>query len=154
MELNNLYEHLYDLGIKLQTKECLQILNDGYRPWPHVFKNKGQSKLFYRAVDRNLSDDLVRIRLNKNREDYVKYESIMLEVFNCFGLGIIDSLEFTMKNYLKQTGGELQNDNREDWEIKAVEKMVCHNNLRKGPLRWLRLLHGCTLRCPYKIFLG
>ncbi len=67
-----------------------------------------------------------------------------------------------MKDYLnlKQTGGEIQNDNanREDREIKAVEKMVATTVMRKDPLRWLRLLHGCiyvcTQRCPYKIYLG
>jgi hypothetical protein len=46
LELNNLYEYLYDLGTKLQTKECLQILNDGFRPWPHVFKNKDGRNYF------------------------------------------------------------------------------------------------------------
>jgi hypothetical protein len=76
--------------------------------------------------------------LNKDREDYDKYETIMRAVFKCFGLGIIDSLEFTMKDYLKQTDGDKQNANREDWEIKAVEKMVCHNNFAERPFAVLK----------------
>jgi hypothetical protein len=138
MELNTLYEHLYDLGTKLQTEACFDILHEGFRPWPHVYKNKGRSRQFYKAVDRNLSDDLQRIGLNKDREDYDKYETIMRAVFKCFGLGIIDSLEFTMKDYLKQTDGDKQNANREDWEIKAVEKMVCHNNFAERPFAVLK----------------
>ena len=138
MELNTLYEHLYDLGIKLQTEACFDILHEGFRPWPHVYKNKGRSRQFYKAVDRNLSDDLQRIGLNKDREDYDKYETIMRAIFKCFGLGIIDSLEFTMKDYLKQTDGDKQNANREDWEIKAVEKMVCHNNFAERPFAVLK----------------
>jgi hypothetical protein len=44
MELNELYEYLYDLETMLQGDTCLRIFEVGFRPWPHVFKDKGRSK--------------------------------------------------------------------------------------------------------------
>lgn len=133
MELNELYEYLYDLGTILQGDTCLRIFEIGFRPWPHVYKDKGRSKKFYGAVDRNLTDDLEVLRLNDNREDAETYKTIMRAALRCFGMGIIDSLEFTMKDYLRQTDGPMRNDLREAWEQKAVEKMVCHNNFAERP---------------------
>jgi hypothetical protein len=63
MELNELYEYLYDLGTTLQGETCLRIFEDGFRPWPsHVFKDKGRSKNFHAAVDRNLTVRETRAR--------------------------------------------------------------------------------------------
>jgi hypothetical protein len=36
MELNDLYEHVWNLGILLQTEQCLSILEPEFRPWPKV----------------------------------------------------------------------------------------------------------------------
>jgi hypothetical protein len=63
LELNELYEYLYDLGTTLQGETCLRIFEDGFRPWPsHVFKDKGRSKNFHAAVDRNLTVRETRAR--------------------------------------------------------------------------------------------
>ena len=133
MELNTLYEYLYDLGLHLQTEGSLDVFKAGFRPWPHVFKGGGRSKKFYIRVDANLDEDLARIGINSHRADKDSYTAILREVLNCFGIGIIDSLEYTMKNYIKQTGGELCNDNREEWENKAIAHMVSHNNYAERP---------------------
>jgi hypothetical protein len=133
MELNTLYEYLYDLGLHLQTEGSLDVFKAGFRPWPHVFKGGGRSKKFYSRVDANLDEDLARIGINSHRADKDSYTAILREVLNCFGIGIIDSLEYTMKNYIKQTGGELCNDNREEWENKAIAHMVSHNNYAERP---------------------
>ena len=58
LELNTLYEHLYDLGKKLQTEDSMVVFENGFRPWPHVFKGRGRSKKFYSRVDSNLVEDL------------------------------------------------------------------------------------------------
>ena len=50
----------------------------------------------------------------------------------------IDSLEFTMKDYLHQTEGTLRNETREPWEQKAVEKMLSHNNHAERPFAVLK----------------
>ncbi len=36
MELNDIYEHVWNLGVLLQTNESLSILEPGYRAWPKV----------------------------------------------------------------------------------------------------------------------
>jgi hypothetical protein len=53
------------------------------------------------AVDANLQDDLTRIKNFLDREDSIKYCKILSDVLKCFGYGIIDSLEYTMKHYIK-----------------------------------------------------
>jgi hypothetical protein len=133
LELNSLYEHLYDLGTMLQTNACLELFEEGFRPWPHIYKDKGRATKFYKAIDRDLTEDLQRLRPPLEREDASKDTGIMCEVFGCFGTGIIDSLEYTLKDYLRQTNGALRNDLREEWEKDAVEKMVCHNNFAERP---------------------
>jgi hypothetical protein len=133
MELNGLYEHLYDLGTMLQSDKCLDVFDDEFRPWPHLYKNKGRSKNFYKTVDRNLKNDLMRIRLDPTRADADKYNGIIQDVLHCFGFGIIDSLEYTMKDYLRQTNGPLRNELREPWEKKAVQNMLSHNNHAERP---------------------
>lgn len=64
LELNTLYEYLYDLGKMLQTESCLNVFEDEFRPWPHLYKNKGRSKKFYAGVDANLKMDLQQMRLS------------------------------------------------------------------------------------------
>ncbi len=36
MELNDIYEHVWNLGVLLKTDECLAILLEEFRPWPKV----------------------------------------------------------------------------------------------------------------------
>jgi hypothetical protein len=36
MELSDIYEHVWNLGVVLQTEECLSILQADFRPWPKV----------------------------------------------------------------------------------------------------------------------
>ncbi len=81
MELNSLYEYLYDLGIMLQTENSIMRVSDnGFRPWPHVFKSNGRSRRFYEKVDLNIGDDLQRLNNFKNREDSEKYCGLLRQV--------------------------------------------------------------------------
>jgi hypothetical protein len=100
LDLNNLYEYLYDFGIMLQTDQCLRVFETGFRPWPHVFKSRGRSRVFYDKVDLDLAEDLQRLNKYKDREDGEKCTGLLRQVLTCFGMGIIESLEYTMKNYL------------------------------------------------------
>ena len=36
MELNDIYEHVWNIGVLLKTDECLSILLEEFRPWPKV----------------------------------------------------------------------------------------------------------------------
>jgi hypothetical protein len=89
-------------------------------------------------MDHNLELDLVALRTFEGREDTVKYTTLLRKVLHLFALGIIDSLEFTLHKYLRQTDGHLSNDKRESWEEKAVEGMLCHNNNAERPFAVLR----------------
>lgn len=91
-------------------------------------------------MDKDLKADLARIKNFMAREDTEKYCQILRDVLNCFGSGIIESLEYTMKHYIKQTSGELCNDMREEWEIKAVKLMVSHNNFAERPFAVVKAL--------------
>jgi hypothetical protein len=140
IELNSLYEDLYDLGIMLQTDKCMRVFENGFRPWPHIFKTKGRSRKFYEKVDLHLKEDLQRLNNFNTREDSEKYCGLLRQVLKLFGMGIIESLAYTMKNYIRQTNGNLANDKRAAWEIMAVNKMVCHNNHAERPFAVLKAL--------------
>jgi hypothetical protein len=140
MELNSLYEYLYDLGLQLQTEASLGVFENGFRPWPHVYKRGGRSKKFYSRVDADLSDDLLRLCNYALREDSHTYLGILRDVLRCFGEGIIDSLAFTMKHYIKQTDGSLCNEKRDGWEKEAIKHMVAHNNFAERPFAVVKAL--------------
>ncbi len=36
MDLNDLYEEVWNVGSLLQMEESLSILDEGFRPWPRV----------------------------------------------------------------------------------------------------------------------
>jgi hypothetical protein len=150
LELNTLYEYLYDLGLKLQTGESMVVFEEGFRPWPHVWKGRGRSKKFYSRIDANLTQDLDRIRSFNERDDTQKYCVILRDVLNCFGIGIIDSLEYTMKHYIKQTAGKLCNDNRDVWEKEAVQKWFRTTTTLNDLLQLSRRLHACIRHHHFK----
>ena len=52
LTLNEIYEHLYDLGKLLQTDQALTIIEPMFRPWPHIYQNKQRSKQFYTRLQR------------------------------------------------------------------------------------------------------
>jgi hypothetical protein len=116
------------------------VFEAGFRPWPHVYKGGGRSKKFYSRVDAHLTEDLQRIRNYGLREDSQKYCAILRDVLRCFGAGIIESLSYTMKHYIKQIDGSLSNDKREEWEKEAVKHMVAHNNYAERPFAVVKAL--------------
>jgi hypothetical protein len=138
LTLNVIYEHLYDLGKLLQTDKALTILDPMFRPWPHIYQNKQRSKKFYTRLERSLDGDMERLRAYKERADLEKYEAMLMTVLKLFGQGMIDSLEYTMKDYLKQTKGRLRTEVREEWELKTCRAMLCHNNAAERPFAVLR----------------
>jgi hypothetical protein len=101
--LNEVYENLYDDGLLLQTEKALVIFEPSFRAWPHISQSNNRSKLFYMRLETNPVADMVQLRAYKGRADEAKYENMLRTVLGLFGQGIIASLEFTMKDYLKQT---------------------------------------------------
>jgi hypothetical protein len=129
------YENLYDVGLLLQTEKALVLFEPSFRAWPHIYQSNNRSKVFYMRLETNLVADMVQLRAYKGRVDEAK---LLRTVLGLFGQGIIASLEFTMKDYLKQTRGKLRTAVREDWELKACRSMLCHNNHAERPFAVLR----------------
>ncbi len=129
---------MYDLGKLLQTPDSLTVFSGNFRPWPHIYQNRGRSKKFYTAMDRNLTRDLTALRTYDNRADNVKYTNLLRTILKLFGEGIIDSLEYTLHKYLYQTDGALCNAQREPWEEEAAAGMLRHNNNAERPFAVVR----------------
>lgn len=124
MELNDIYEHVWNLGVLLKTDERLSIVQEQYRPWPKVRFQEAQSQEFYRVLERSREADLAELRQYENREDKANYEADLREVLNLFGQAIHTSLERTMGKYLQSTGGIYRNEVREEWELEKVCQLI------------------------------
>jgi hypothetical protein len=55
MELNALYEYLWNLGVLLKMDGCLSILQPEFRPWPIKYMKGTQlvPAIFYRRLEKN-----------------------------------------------------------------------------------------------------
>ena len=51
MQLNEIYEQLWNVGTLLRSDEALHILEDGFRPWPKVQEGTEASEKFYKIHD-------------------------------------------------------------------------------------------------------
>ena len=47
MELNDLYDHLWNMGTTLESEDALSVLETDYRPWPRVRYTEGASRHYY-----------------------------------------------------------------------------------------------------------
>ena len=109
MELNDLYDHLWNVGVVLESEDCLNIVQDDFRPWSRVRYDEEASKNFYNVLERDKAAERAELRLYETKDDRAIYEPILKEVVNLFGMAIHISLERTMGNYLKSTDGVFRN---------------------------------------------
>ena len=52
MELGDIYDHVWNLGVVLQSQGCLQVLQASYRPWPKLREAEAGSLAFYKVLNR------------------------------------------------------------------------------------------------------
>ena len=128
MELNDLYDHLWNMGTLLQGEDALSVLDDSYRPWPRIRFTEGPSRSYYDRLERNKAAERAELKQYEQRTDLDVYGPILLEVLQLFGTAIHTSLERTLGKYLKSTDGIFRNDLRDDWELDMVAKLLCTNN--------------------------
>jgi hypothetical protein len=133
MDLNDLYEEVWNVGALLQTDEWPAVLDDGFRPWPRVKEGTEASWDFYDIHDRNKAADLLILRKYQEREDVDTYTVVLKEIFHLFGQAIHESLTRTMGLYLEATSGVQQNKNKSPWEIAIASRMLCTNNAAESP---------------------
>ncbi len=100
MELNDLYDHLWNVGVELQSKDCLNILQKDFRPWPRVCWEEDASKIFYGKLEKQKVAEMAELRQYVAKEDLDVYEPILKEVLTLFGKAIHISLERTMYGLL------------------------------------------------------
>jgi hypothetical protein len=53
MELSDIYDHVWNLGLLLQSDRCLEVLQSEYRPWPKVRVAEAGSIHFYEVLERS-----------------------------------------------------------------------------------------------------
>ena len=58
MELNDIYDHLWDVATLLTSEDSLTILDEGFRPWPKIHHGSEESWDFYDIHERHKADDL------------------------------------------------------------------------------------------------
>ena len=133
MELNDLYDHMWNMGSLLQSEDCLSVLEIDYRPWPRVRYSEGPSRSYYNHLEKNKAAEREELRQFEKKSDIVVYRPILIEVLQLFGTAIHTSLERTLGKYLKATDGIFRNDLRPDWQLGMVSKLLCTNNPAERP---------------------
>lgn len=138
LELNDLYDNLWDVGELLLGDDALQILEEGWRPWPRVKEGSEASWDFYDILDRHKARDLEILKRYRARADVEQYTSMLNTVLALFGEAIKESLTRTMADYLEATGGRLRNANKTEFEKAIASRMICTNNPAEGPFATAR----------------
>jgi len=138
MELNDIYDHLWDVATLLTSEDSLTILDEGFRPWPKIHHGSEASWDFYDIHERNKADDLKVLRVYEKREDVATYTVVLKEVFQLFGEAIKESLTRTMGSYLEATGGRQSNSTKTEWEKELTSRMICTNNPAESPFATAR----------------
>jgi hypothetical protein len=133
MELNDLYDHLWNMGSLLQTDDALEVLDEDYRPWPRVRYTEAPSRHYYDHLEKNKAANRAELLQFETKSDLLVYRPILLEVIQLFGLAIHTSLERTMGKYLKATDGIFRNELRPDWQLGKVSQLLCTNNPAERP---------------------
>jgi hypothetical protein len=114
------------------------VFEHGFRAWPHVYLDRGRAKKFYTGLERTLDHDIAQLQGYQARENATKYTGLLRTILGLFGKGIIDSLEHTMKKYIRQTNGVNANHLRSEEDISRCSQMLCHNNNAERPFAVLR----------------
>ncbi len=53
MEINDVYEEVWSVGVLLQSENALSCLDLDYRSWPKIKEDTEESREFYKIHDRN-----------------------------------------------------------------------------------------------------
>jgi hypothetical protein len=101
MELNELYDHLWNVGVLLQSNNCLQVFEPEFRPWPKVHEGDMVSSAFYARLETNKVTDMAELNDYKRRKDVLRYTQELRTQLALFGTGIKTSLQRTMGHYLQ-----------------------------------------------------
>jgi hypothetical protein len=133
LELNDLYDHLWNLGVLLKSDNWMSVLQPNYRPWPKVHEGDAVSTKFYSRLEKNKEKDMKKLNDFTTRADVLRYTEELQKQLSLFGDGILTSLQRTMGKYLQKTLGESRNELKEDLMREEVAKLLCTTNPAERP---------------------
>ena len=138
LQLNAIYDKLWDLGSLLQSDDSLGVFKDGYRPWEKV-EELGP---FYEKKEKTggLGEERWKLLCAfEDRSDKDKYIPVLQKIFRLFGEGIHESLKRTMGDYLEATNGSRAESQLEPWVKARVVELIAHNNDAERPFAVIKL---------------
>ena len=103
MELNELYDYLWNMGVLMQSEAGIDIFQPEYRPWPKLHEGDAVSVRFYERLERNKNRDIAELNAFTSRADVARYTQELKKQLVLFGRGIVTSLQRTMGHYLQVT---------------------------------------------------
>jgi hypothetical protein len=102
MELNELYNYLWNMGVFMQSDQGMDVFKPEYRPWPKLHEGDDVSRRFYERLERSKVADMAELNAFTTRVDVVRYsQELKQQLALLFGRGIVISLQRTMGHYLQ-----------------------------------------------------
>ena len=157
MEMHDCYDHLWRMGTLLQGDDALDVLEEGYRPWPRVHPEDVQCQNWYVQNEARKPATLATLRMFLEQEDADEYAAVLRQVLALVGEGIHESLARTMGDYLEETKGKYRNSQLSEVTVSRMKPLKSTNNdaERYSPLHFIFSCSVCALHhLPLLIFVG
>ncbi len=141
MEINEMYEGLWEMGTLLQTPNALKVLDNEYKPWKRPRSRGLELTELYRKCDESIVERKASLRdYKKESEDFHAYTERLMEVLHLLGEGIHDSLTRTMGDFLDATDGTKANSKLNSNEKARCEHLLSHNNDSERPFAVMKAI--------------
>ena len=140
LQLNALYEQMWDMGTLLQGDRSTSVLEPAYRPWRRPNINSPEVEAALRALDDRRPNRLAILRKYRTKSDLEEYVLVLKKVLRLFGEAVHESLTRTMGDYLEATNGAKTNASFEDWELQRATKLKATNNDAERPFAVIKAL--------------
>ena len=138
LELNDLYDQLWQVGVVLQGDDPLSVLE--HRTWPQMRQDCTKCREFYAKLNVDSEEKKSALRLQPDREDAIAYQEVLHDVLKLFGEGIHESLMRTMGAYINATDGEKRNNKLTELEKTKASQLLSHNNHAERPFAVIKAL--------------
>jgi hypothetical protein len=114
LELHDVYDCLWAVGVKLQGDSPLTVLDE--RPLPKVRPDDPAAQRMYTKLETGAAEKKATFRLDRGGGNKKEYNVVLTDVLRLFGEGIHESLRRTLGDFLDATGGAKANSKLQDWE--------------------------------------
>jgi hypothetical protein len=76
MELNELYDYLWNMGVFMQSEEGMDVFKPEYRPRPKLHEGDDVSIRFYERLERSKVADMAELNAFTTRLDVQRYSQV------------------------------------------------------------------------------